>query len=139
MSQDDSILYAITGIINGPGLADTSLIGIRYARTGKAPDLDIYIPASMAGSEQYWDWPEIVFDPSSPAKLGAFGNAVTSDEYGVHLGLSVPYADYDARGQQGAGAGARSPTPKPSTVAPRSKEITPKTNVLSGNNVQYVR
>lgn len=118
-SQDESIRYCLTGLVNGPGLADTGLVGIKYPRSGTAPDLELYIPASMAGSESYWKWPKIVFEPENPAKLAAFGASTTSDEYGVHIGLSVPYGDFDNRGTLGQG----SATPPPSTVAPKANEL----------------
>jgi len=111
-SQDPSISYCIEGLINGPGLSDTSLVGIRYQRMGGAPDLELYIPASMGGSEAYWLWPRIAFSPENPAKLGAAGKATTSDEYGIHMGLSVPYGDMDLRTTQqarGAIKGLRAP------------------------------
>lgn len=127
-SQDESIRYALCGLINGPGLADTSVVGIRYPRSGEAPDLELYVPASMAGSESYFKWPKIMFEPENPGKLGAFGNAVTSDEYGLHMGLSVPYGDFDNRGTLGGQAGGQ-PAPTPSTVAPKSNELRVNTSL----------
>lgn len=102
LSEDPDLLYALLGLINGPGLADTSVVGVRYSKTKSpdAPDLELYIPASMAGSECYWLWPSIAFSPENPAKLGAGGKSTTSDEYGLHIGSNAPYGDMDLAGQQ---------------------------------------
>jgi len=99
MSLDPDLTYCLEGLINGPGLADTVLVGVNYSRAGNAPDLELYVPAAMAGSETYWLWPRIAFSPENPAKLGAAGAAVTSDEYGLHIGLNAPYGDMDLKGQ----------------------------------------
>lgn len=113
LSTDDSIVYQIEGLINGPGLADTGLVGVHYQAQGNAPALELYIPASMGGSENYWLWPPIQFGPAAPAKLGAFGASTTSDEYGFHLGSSLPYGDYDAGKTGGGVAGGTPPRARP--------------------------
>lgn len=105
MSEDPSMAYCLMGLINGPGLADTSLVGVRYQRTENSPDLELYVPASAAGSESYIIWPNIKFSAENPAKLGACGHSTTSDEYGLHLGLSVPYGDFDEKNQNQGGSG----------------------------------
>lgn len=111
LSQDPDLRYCLHGLVNGPGLADTSVVGIRYQRmAGGIPDLELYVPASMAGSEVYWEWPEIEFKPENPPKLAAHGKSTTSDEYTLHIGTSAPYGDLDYSKQtsRGSGGSARS-------------------------------
>lgn len=105
ISQDDGAEYAIDSVINGPGLADTGVFAMLFPDKEGIPGMEIYIPASMAGSEENFLLPPYRFTSNAPVKLAACGKATTSDEYTLHLLTSLPYGDMDAN-KQGVGGGS---------------------------------
>lgn len=133
LSSSPNILYCLSQLINGPGLADTSVVVVRFSGFGM--DYEIAIPASQAGSEVVWNFPEIAFTADNPLKLGAIGNSTTSDEYGLVIGANAPYEDTDAGNRSGSGQKRDN---LPTYVSPISSAVTPEAQSATNNSVKDV-
>lgn len=126
-AADPSLRFAISQLINGPGLADTSVVLIRWP--GKETDMyELAMPASMAGSETIFNLPEISFTADNPAKLAAIGASTTSDEYSFVISTNAPFGDTNA--PSGGGTSKTGSTP-PSDESPISPMI-PANNKMAG-------
>lgn len=84
LSTQSDDLYALLGIINGPGLVDTCIMGVRHPTI----EHEYLIPTSMAeaGNDVLFSGPDWIFHGEAPPKVGAHGASVTSDEYTFWIG-----------------------------------------------------
>lgn len=118
-AADPSLRFAVSQLINGPGLADTSVVILRWPGQ-ETNQYEIAMPASMGGSETIFNLPEIEFNADNPVKLGAIGAAVTSDEYSFVVSTNAPYGDTNAPsggGKRESETGSTAPTSE-SPIAP---------------------
>jgi hypothetical protein len=134
-ASDPSLKFALEQCINGPGLADTSVVVLRWPGM-ETDQYEIAFPASMAGGETIFSLPMVEFTADNPVKLGAIGNSTTSDEYAFVIGCSAQFGDTNAASNA---SGAPAASPPATNASPQGQTIgpAPPSNPFTGLGRQY--